>query len=85
MELGIAADVGTLQRLPKVVGCHSWVRELVYTARKVEADEALKFGLVRCVEVLLTLVVAAQSNALCHSLSLSPWFSAAMCILIKIL
>ena len=76
MELGIAADVGTLQRLPKVVGCHSWVRELVYTARKVEADEALKFGLVRCVEVLLTLIVAAQSNALCHN---TPSLSLVFC------
>lgn len=47
VDLGLAADVGTLQRLPKVVGNHSWVRDLVYTARRVSADEALKFGLVR--------------------------------------
>lgn len=47
MELGLAADVGTLQRLPKVVGNHSWVRDIVYTARKVSAEEAFQFGLVR--------------------------------------
>lgn len=47
MELGLAADVGTLQRLPKVVGNQSWVRDLVYTARKVSAKEAFQFGLVR--------------------------------------
>lgn len=32
--VGLAADVGTLQRLPKVIGNHSLVRELCYTARK---------------------------------------------------
>ena len=43
----MAADVGTLQRLPKVVGNDSWVRDIVLTARRVSADEALQFGLVR--------------------------------------
>ncbi len=47
MELGLAADVGTLQRLPKVVGNDSLVRELVYTARRFTAQEALNMGLVR--------------------------------------
>lgn len=42
----MAADVGALQRLPKIVGSDSFVRELSYTARKVAADEALKRGLV---------------------------------------
>lgn len=46
VELGLAADVGTLQRLPKVVGNQSWVRDIVYTARKVSAEEAFQFGLV---------------------------------------
>ena len=41
------ADVGTLQRLPKVVGGDSILRELVYTARKFSAEEALKMGMVR--------------------------------------
>ena len=47
VELGLAADVGTLQRLPRVVGSDSWVREVVYTARRVSAEEALRVGLVR--------------------------------------
>ena len=47
VDLGLAADVGTLQRLPKVVGNGSWVRDVVFTARRVSADEALQFGLVR--------------------------------------
>uniref|UniRef100_UPI00398F1BD3 delta(3,5)-Delta(2,4)-dienoyl-CoA isomerase, mitochondrial isoform X2 n=1 Tax=Pristiophorus japonicus TaxID=55135 RepID=UPI00398F1BD3 len=46
VDIGMAADVGTLQRLPKVIGNASLVRELVYTARKMMADEALSCGLV---------------------------------------
>jgi enoyl-CoA hydratase/carnithine racemase len=46
MKTGLAADVGTLQRLPKIVGNDSLVRELVYSARKMPADEALSMGLV---------------------------------------
>ncbi|KAL5480116.1 hypothetical protein EMCRGX_G023738 [Ephydatia muelleri] len=49
VDLGLAADVGTLQRLPKVIGNDSLARELVFTARKLHADEALKVGLVSCV------------------------------------
>lgn len=36
VDLGFAADVGSLQRLPKVIGNHSLVRELCYTARKYD-------------------------------------------------
>lgn len=46
VDLGMAADVGTLQRLPKVVGNDSLTRELCYTGRKFPAEEALSFGLV---------------------------------------
>ena len=46
VDVGLAADVGTLQRLPKVVGNDSLVRELCYTARKLMADEAQAAGLV---------------------------------------
>lgn len=45
VDLGLAADVGTLQRLPKVVGNDSLVRELVYTARKFSAKEAHELGM----------------------------------------
>ena len=47
VEIGLAADIGTLQRLPKVVGNVSLAQELVYTARKFSAEEALAMGLVR--------------------------------------
>ena len=43
---GLAADVGTLQRLPKILGSDSLVRELVYSARKIYSDEAFTRGLV---------------------------------------
>lgn len=46
VDIGMAADVGTLQRLPKVIGSQSLVRELCYTARKVQSDEGLACGLV---------------------------------------
>ncbi|CAO3661873.1 hypothetical protein G6F70_002060 [Rhizopus microsporus] len=46
VDVGLAADVGTLQRLPKVIGNHSLVRELCYSARNMYADEALQCGLV---------------------------------------
>jgi len=52
VRVGLAADVGGLQRLPKVVGCDSWVRDLALTGRDFGADEALRFGLVQ--EVLKT-------------------------------
>ena len=43
VDIGLAADVGTLQRLPKVIGSDSLVRELCLTARKMFADEALTY------------------------------------------
>ncbi|XP_038641949.1 delta(3,5)-Delta(2,4)-dienoyl-CoA isomerase, mitochondrial isoform X3 [Scyliorhinus canicula] len=46
VDIGMAADVGTLQRLPKVIGNASLVSELVYTARMMMADEAQSCGLV---------------------------------------
>ncbi|XP_014218083.1 delta(3,5)-Delta(2,4)-dienoyl-CoA isomerase, mitochondrial-like, partial [Copidosoma floridanum] len=46
VDLGMAADVGTLQRLPKIIGSQSVVRELAYTARKMAAPEALMLGFV---------------------------------------
>ncbi|XP_051521659.1 delta(3,5)-Delta(2,4)-dienoyl-CoA isomerase, mitochondrial-like isoform X1 [Myxocyprinus asiaticus] len=46
VDIGLAADVGTLQRLPKVIGSRSLVNELALTARKMYADEAKSCGLV---------------------------------------
>ncbi|KAI9207320.1 ClpP/crotonase-like domain-containing protein [Polychytrium aggregatum] len=46
VDVGLAADVGTLQRMPKVVGNMGWVRELAYTGRVFDGAEAVRHGLV---------------------------------------
>ncbi len=46
IDIGMVADVGTLQRLPKLIGNQGLVRELAYTGRKVDAAEAQQIGLV---------------------------------------
>ncbi|XP_065072498.1 delta(3,5)-Delta(2,4)-dienoyl-CoA isomerase, mitochondrial [Ochlerotatus camptorhynchus] len=46
VDIGMAADVGTLQRLPKAIGSQSLARELCFTARKFKSDEAYDCGLV---------------------------------------
>ncbi|MES1914187.1 MAG: hypothetical protein MHM6MM_006291 [Cercozoa sp. M6MM] len=46
VDIGMAADVGTLQRLPKVVRSDSWVRDVCLTGRRFDAQEALQQGLV---------------------------------------
>jgi enoyl-CoA hydratase len=44
-RMGIIADVGTLQRLPHIIG-QGWFRELALTGRDFDAREALQTGLV---------------------------------------
>ena len=46
VDMGLAADVGTLQRLPRVIGSRSLVSDLCLTARKMESQEAERCGLV---------------------------------------
>lgn len=48
IDLGMVADVGTLQRLPRLIA-DGLARELAYTGRAVDADEALRCGLVNAV------------------------------------
>ena len=45
INIGMAADVGTLQRLPKLIA-PGIVKELAYTGRRFSAEEALDWGLV---------------------------------------
>jgi len=45
IDVGMTADVGTLQRLPKLVP-DGIVRELAYTGRRFDATEARQMGLV---------------------------------------
>jgi Delta3,5-Delta2,4-dienoyl-CoA isomerase len=46
VRLGLAADVGTLQRFPKIVGYGSCVRELCLTGEDFDSQEALRIGFV---------------------------------------
>ena len=45
INIGMAADVGTLQRLPKIIP-DSKMREMAYTGRRMYSDEAKDAGLV---------------------------------------
>ena len=45
VDMGMAADVGTLQRLPRIIG-DGLLRELAYTGRTIGAEEAQRIGLV---------------------------------------
>ena len=46
VDIGLAADIGTLTRLPKIVGSHSWVKDVCLSARIWGAEEALRVGYV---------------------------------------
>ena len=45
INIGMVADVGTLQRLPKLIP-EAVVKELAYTGRRLMSDKALMYGLV---------------------------------------
>lgn len=45
VDMGMAADLGTLQRLPRLIG-DGLLRELAFTGREVDAQEASAIGLV---------------------------------------
>ncbi len=45
INIGMAADVGTLQRIPRLIP-EGVVRELAYTGRRFLSEEALKHGMV---------------------------------------
>jgi enoyl-CoA hydratase len=44
-RVAIIADLGTLQRLPHIIG-HGWFRELALSGRDFSAEEALKMGFI---------------------------------------
>ncbi|KAI4212681.1 MAG: hypothetical protein LQ351_004572 [Letrouitia transgressa] len=49
VDIGVAADLGTLNRLPRIVGSFAWVKEVCISARVFQADEALQMGFVNAV------------------------------------
>lgn len=46
VDIGLAADIGTLTRLPKMGISYSWVKEVCLTAREFGSEEALRVGFV---------------------------------------
>lgn len=70
VELGITADLGSLQRLPSILP-QGIVRELAYTGRNFSAVEADKFGLVNQVfethQAMLDGVLQIASQIAAHS------------------
>lgn len=58
IHIGMAADVGTLQRLPKLIA-PAVAAELAYTGRRATAEEAKSFGLVSAVHADREAVLAA--------------------------
>lgn len=63
VDLGLAADLGTLQRLPRACGNVSLARELAFTARPFDASEALTLGLVSKVVEEGEVLAAAMHTA----------------------
>jgi enoyl-CoA hydratase len=71
IDLGMVADIGTLQRLPKIMP-DGLVRELAYTGRNLSAKEALNAGLVNKVFLNKTELIAGVKEIATLIASKSP-------------
>ncbi|KAM9875782.1 hypothetical protein VDGD_00142 [Verticillium dahliae] len=60
VDIGLAADIGSLARLPRIVGSMSWVKDVCLSARDFSADEALAVGFVS--RVLETKAAAVEAG-----------------------
>jgi len=72
VDIGIAADIGTLSRLPHCVGNMSWVKEVALSARVFGAEEALRVGLVSNVYAAKTEAVDEAVKLAARIASKSP-------------
>jgi len=72
VDVGLAADLGTLQRLPKIIGSESLVRDLAYTARKMHSDEAMSSGLFSSCYADKETMLARSVELAAHIASKSP-------------
>lgn len=70
--VGLAADIGSLQYLPKVVGNQSLLRELILTGRKFDSKEARELGLVNKILPDQAAVIDAAVSTAKTIASLSP-------------
>ena len=62
MGLGITPGFGGTQRLARLVG-PGMAKQMIYTARNIKADEALRIGLVNAVYPQEELMAAAEKMA----------------------
>lgn len=69
-RVAIVADLGSLQRLPRLIGS-GLTRELAFTGRDVTADEALRIGLVNAVHADRDAVHAA-ADAMARQIAANP-------------
>jgi enoyl-CoA hydratase/carnithine racemase len=70
-RIAIIADLGTLQRLPHIIG-QGWFRELALTGRDFTADEALQMGFVTRVCNHREALIEAAGDLAKHIAGLSP-------------
>ncbi len=71
INIGMVADVGTLQRLPKLLPM-ALVKELAYTGRRLSAEKAMAWGLVNDVLPTHEATVAAALQAATEIASKPP-------------
>lgn len=64
IDVGLAPDVGTLSRLPKLGVSHSWAKSVIYSARVFGGEEAQRVGLV-------SEVAESKDNLLSDALTLA--------------
>ena len=70
-KIAIVADVGTLQRLPRIIGS-GHVAELVYTGKDIDAERACQMGLVNAVHADRESAVAAALDMAAEMAANSP-------------
>ncbi len=71
INVGIVADVGTLQRIPYLLP-QGLVRELAYTGRRFAAEEALRFGFINSSHADQAAALAAATELARDIASKSP-------------
>ncbi|ODQ67739.1 ClpP/crotonase [Nadsonia fulvescens var. elongata DSM 6958] len=64
VDIGMAADMGSLQRLPKITGNLSWIKELAYTGRNFSARESQAIGFISGIS-------KTKEEAISHALKLA--------------
>jgi Delta3,5-Delta2,4-dienoyl-CoA isomerase len=71
VAMGLAADVGTLQRLPKITGNASWVSHVCLTGCYFNAQDALQIGLISQIVHGPTVdALLHDAVQLCHSITI---------------